>query len=244
MPIIGSSKPVYKVLCGDCLKLLPTQGQFDCVFIDPPDNIGLSYANYNDNRPYGDYLAFVRDLILECCKHTSKLWVSFNARWSAEVGAIIFSNVLIHNDWTYRACVQTFTFGQHNHKWLGNNHRPLWCIYRRSAKFYPERIRIQSWRQEHGDPRADPRGRVPGDVFDFTRVTGNSRQRRNWCPTQLNEGLVERVLKFSCPARGSVLDPCAGSGTTLIVAKQLKLSCTCIDIDPTYCEKMHGQPSE
>ena len=55
---------------------------------------------------------------------------------------------------------------------MGNNHRPLWrLMHKNTAVLYPDQIRVPSWRQENGDKRADPRGRVPGDVFDFTRVT-------------------------------------------------------------------------
>jgi site-specific DNA-methyltransferase (adenine-specific) len=95
---------------------------------------------------------------------------------------------------------------------------------------------MPSWRQKNGDKRADPRGRVPGDVFSFARVTGNSKQRRSWHPTQLNEGLVERCLKLTTPEGGTVLDPFAGTGTTLRVCDRLGMNCTLIEIDPKYCK--------
>ena len=87
-----------------------------------------------------------------------------------------------------KPCVQTFTFGQHNHHDLGNNHRPLLRLRWHDAPLYPDAIRVPSWRQENGDKRADPRGRVPGDVFDFTRVTGNSKQRRHLAPHPTQRG--------------------------------------------------------
>lgn len=74
-----------------------------------------------------------------------------------------------------------------------------------------------------------------GDVFRYTRVTGNSHQRRKWHPTQLNEGLVERCLKLTTPSGGRVCDPFAGTGTTLRVAKETDFLCTLIEIDPNYC---------
>ena len=130
-----------------------------------------------------------------------------------------------------KPCVQTYTFGQHNHHDLGNNHRPLLRLRWSDAPLLPDAIRVPSWRQENGDKRADPRGRVPGDVFDFTRVTGNSKQRRPWHPTQLNEGLVERCVKLTTPPGESILDPFAGTGTTLRVCRRLGYPCTLIEID-------------
>jgi DNA modification methylase len=71
-------------------------------------------------------------------------------------------------------------------------------------------------------------------VFDFTRVVGNSKQRRSWHPTQLNEGLVERCVKFTTPERETILDPFGGTGTTLRVCRPLGYPCTLIEIDKGY----------
>ncbi len=137
--------------------------------------------------------------------------------------------------------VQTFTFGQHRHTDFGNNHRPLWRIQRKNAQFYGDQIRVPSWRQENGDKRADPRGRVPGDVFDFPRVTGNSKQRRSWHPTQLHEGLVERCI-LSCTKPGDlVVDPFAGTGTTGRVCQRIGRDCILGDQSEVYCQKIRDE---
>jgi DNA modification methylase len=74
--------------------------------------------------------------------------------------------------------------------------------------------------------------------MDFPRVTGNSKQRRTWHPTQLNEGLVERCVKLTTPPGGTVLDPFGGTGTTLRVCKRLDLPCTLIEMDREYCRQI------
>lgn len=48
--------------------------------------------------------------------------------------------------------------------------------------------------------------------------------------------LVERCLKAGCPARGRVLDPFGGAGTTGIVAEALGHDCTLIELNPEYAE--------
>jgi len=70
-------------------------------------------------------------------------------------------------------------------------------VFVASAPIYPCQIRVPSWRMLNGDKRAAPDGKVPGNVWDFPRVTGNSKQRRAFHPTQLNEGLVERAILLS-----------------------------------------------
>lgn len=50
--------------------------------------------------------------------------------------------------------------------------------------------------------------------------------------------LVQRCLDIGCPVGGSVIDPFAGSGTTLRVAIQSGRPATGIDIHPAFCSYM------
>lgn len=86
-------------------------------------------------------------------------------------------------------------------------------------------------------------GNVPGT---------NDRSLRNWEPAPLlawimgtapfSEAhfatfppeLVERCLAAGCPKGGSVLDPFGGAGTTALVADQMQLDCTIIELNPEY----------
>jgi len=228
----------------DCMEWLPDMEEIDTIFADPPDNIGLGYDTYKDKHSEEEYVGLLQRWLCMFVAKAKTIWLSYNAKWTFEIGRIVCALQESHGKTlTVKPCVQTYTFGQHNHHDLGNNHRPLIRFQRAGAPLYPDAIRVPSWRQENGDKRADPRGRVPGDVFDFTRVTGNSKQRRSWHPTQLNEGLVERCLKLSTPVGGTVLDPFGGTGTTLRVCKTLGMACTLIELDKHYCDKIaeeHG----
>jgi len=234
----------HTLINANCLDYLRTSSrEWDTIFADPPDNIGKQYATSDDRMPDSKYIEFL-NVWLRCFVHHARtVWFSYNAKWSFAVGMIVY-DMLRDLDWLRaRNCVQTFTFGQHNHHDLGNNHRPLLRLQHVDATLFPDAIRVPSWRQKHGDKRADPRGRVPGDVFDFPRVTGNSKQRRPWHPTQLNEGLVERCLRLTTPEIGTVLDPFAGTGTTLRVCRRLGIPCTLIEREEEYCKKIareHG----
>lgn len=46
--------------------------------------------------------------------------------------------------------------------------------------------------------------------------------------------LVERCLKAGCPKGGTVLDPFGGAGTTALVADQMQLDATTIELSPDY----------
>ena len=98
----------------------------------------------------------------------------------------------------------------------------------RQAPLYPDQIRVPSWRQENGDKRADPRGRVPGDVFDFTRVTWQLEAATHVAPdtTQRGAGGAVRPHVYHRPERGrrglTVVDAFGGTGTTLRVCKRIE----------------------
>lgn len=221
---------------GDCLEILPKLDPVNCIFADPPDGIGLKYDHFKDNMTSEQYVKLLQkwlDLFLD---RADIVWVSFNARWTFEMGRIVCDLIDANKHLEAKPCVQTFTFGQCNQRDLANCHRPLWrLMHKNTAVLYPDQIRVPSWRQENGDKRADPRGRVPTDVFDVPRVTGNSKQRRAWHPTQLGEALVERCIKFTTLEGQSVLDPFGGTGTTLRVCKQINRPCTLVELSPGYC---------
>jgi len=240
----------------DCLKHLercsvPCGGRWDTIFADPPDNIGLGYNEYDDSLPVAEYRDRLREWLYAFINVANAVWFSYNSRWTTAVAGI--AEEIVEHNGNYSArkaeeqfieakfCVQTFTFGQHNHHDLGNCHRPLLRLRWKEALLFPDAIRVESERQKIGDKRADPRGRVPGDVFDFPRVTGNSKQRRTWHKTQLHEGLVERCLRLTTPPDGYVLDPFGGTGTTLRVAKRCGFNCDLIELDSTYCANIAGE---
>lgn len=213
---------------------------WDTIFADPPDNVGATYhADYTeDNLPKSIYLYAIDGFLRRALEVAGTIWLSYNAKWIFDVGKIVTAILEDQPHIQARQCVQTFTFGQHNQHDLCNGYRPLLRLRHPDAYLYPDRVRVKSWRQENGDKRADPRGRVPSDVFDFPRVTGNSKQRRSWHPTQLNELLVERCLRLTTPSGGSVLDPYAGTGTTLRVCRKLGFSCWLIERSGDYCARI------
>lgn len=96
-------------------------------------------------------------------------------------------------------------------------------------------------------------GGVPGPRAETGNVEGTGdRSLRNWEPAPMQAWviatqsfkeahfatfppeLVERCLTAGCPKGGSVLDPFGGAGTTALVADQMQLDCTIIELNPDY----------
>ena len=68
-------------------------------------------------------------------------------------------------------------------------------------------------------------------VLSFDRPTASEQH-----PTMKPVALVAYCLGNSSPVGGLVLDPFAGSGTTLIASEQTGRRCNCVEIDPAYCD--------
>jgi len=229
---------MLKLINGDTFAEVYALEPFEMAFLDPPDNLGLKYNSYYDNIPNSEYLNNLDTLIHVIAAKCQVIWISFNSKYTFPMGRIFERFLHWEKDWVGKACVQTFTFGQHNKHDLGNNHRPLWRLMRNAVPLHPDKIRVPSWRLLNGDKRANPEGRVPGDHFDIPRVTGNSKERRAWHPTQLKEDLYERCIKLCCHEQDTVVDLFAGTGTLARVAGKCGVNATMIEVDKMYCSKI------
>ena len=81
------------------------------------------------------------------------------------------------------------------------------------------------------------------DTWYFPRVAGTFKERSGWHGCQMPERLLARII-LSCSNRGDVvLDPFAGSGTTLTVAKKLDRQWVGYDMSPDYAAKAESRLS-
>ncbi len=227
----------HKLICADWMDAIQVVGDdyYACAFADPPDNTGLKYDGYDDNLEPDDYFGLLSKWFRKLVQVAGVSWISYNSKWTAEVGAIVADIRRSTPGLQTKHCVQTFTFGQHNKYDLGNGYRPLWRLRWEDAEIYPDQIRVESKRQQIGDPRANPNGKVPLDTFDFPRVPGNAKQRRTWHKTQLHEGLIERCIKLSTAEGDRVLDPFGGTGTVLRVCRRIDRYSTTCEVSQEYC---------
>lgn len=225
---------------GDALEYLRSvDRRYSCIIADPPDNLGLQYNSYRDKRDPEDYYQWLGELMrLAVCK-SQHFWLSYYWQHDLRIShqALVLLRQGLCTGW--KKYIWRFTFGQHKETDCGSGYRILLRLSQ-TAVTPPERV--ESERQRLGDSRADPRGRVPDDVWEFPRVVGNSAERRRWHPTQHPEGVYKRlgVMSGSREPGFSVLDLFAGTGTVFRVFGK---SADGVEIDPHYCSeivKEHG----
>ncbi len=107
----------------------------------------------------------------------------------------------------------------------------------------------------YGDRRANPVGKLPddtwvlrpqeeerafqteGDTWYVSRVCGTFKERGDH-PCQMPEAVLERIIKVSSEPGDLILDPFAGSGTTLAVAKRLGRDFLGIELSKEYVRKI------
>jgi site-specific DNA-methyltransferase (adenine-specific) len=63
-------------------------------------------------------------------------------------------------------------------------------------------------------------------------------------PTQKPEGIIRPILSYSVPPGGTVVDCFAGSGTTLVVARELGMKAIGIEADEAACAGIVGRLSQ
>ncbi len=130
-----------------------------------------------------------------------------------------------------------YTFGQNTKRKFARSHTHLfyWVKDPKNFTFDDMSVRIPSARQTtYADKRANPKGKLPDDVWSFSRVCGTFYERASWHPCQMPERLLERIIKVSSEAGDLVVDPFSGSGTTCVVAARLKRTYFGIDVSREY----------
>lgn len=95
-------------------------------------------------------------------------------------------------------------------------------------------------RERSSSTRVVSDGTPMGDVWDIGVIAPVSRERTGY-PTQKPEALLDRLIKALTEPGDKVLDPYAGSGTTLVVAARLGRGFVGIDRSDAALETIRGR---
>ncbi len=229
---------------GDCLAQLQQlpAGVIDLAFADPPFNIGYDYDVYHDQRDYHAYVDWTRRWMgaaARALKADGTFWVAIGDEYAAEVKLIAQNDLkLTCRSWV----IWYYTFGVNCKKKFSRSHAHLFHFIKDPQRFTfnDAEIRVPSARQlVYADARANPAGRLPDDTWIlrpqdvpngfapdhdtwyFPRVAGTFKERAGFHGCQMPERLLGRIIACCSNPGEIVLDPFAGSGTTLAVAKKL-----------------------
>jgi DNA modification methylase len=235
-------------------------GVVDLAFADPPFNIGYEYDSYDDRLESEKYLDWCRQWtgeVVRVLKPNGTFWLAIGDEYAAEL------KIMLQRE--HRLCCRSwvvwyYTFGVNCKYKFSRSHAHLFHMVKdpKDFTFNVEATRVPSARQlVYGDRRANAAGRLPDDTWIlrpqdlpdgfrpdedtwyFPRVCGTFKERTGWHGCQMPEQLLGRIIR-ACSREGDlVLDPFAGSGTTLAVAKKLGRRFLGFELSKEYSERIH-----
>ncbi len=248
----------------DCLPGLAflEAARVDLAFADPPFNIGYDYDVYHDRQEGERYLDWCRKWgaeIVRVLKPDGTFWLAIGDEYAAELKLIFQKELgLACRNWV----VWYYTFGVHCTRKFARSHAHLFYFVKDPKRFTfdDKAVRVPSARElVYNDARAHPEGRLPDDTWIlrpqdltggfkpdedtwyFPRVAGTFKERKGWHGCQMPEQLLGRIIR-ACSRPGEVvLDPFAGSGTTLAVAKKLGRRWIGFELSENYAAKIEAR---
>ncbi len=237
---------VGRIYQGDCLDVMRQieSGTVDLAFADPPFNIGYEYDAYHDQQDPEEYVAWSRAWIEEVYRVLTPggtFWLAIGDEYAAELKLAAEHQVgFMARSWV----VWYYTFGVNCTRKFSRSHAHLLHFVKDEENFTfnadDPQVRVPSARAlVYADKRANPAGRLPDDTWIlrpqdlqegfqptddtwyYARVAGTFKERQGFHGCQMPEQLLGRIIRASSNPGDVVLDPFAGSGTTLAVAKKL-----------------------
>jgi len=242
----GGDELINQIFHGDCLQIMPTfpDKSIDMILCDLP--YGTTQCKWDVVLPF--------DL----------LWAEYN-RIIKDNGAIVlfgsepFSSTLrlsnINNykyDWIWDKVKGTGFLNAR--KQPMRNHETISVFYKKQCTYNPQKttghVLKKSYRSKekqtevYGEMRKDyvyeSNERYPRSIQVFSTDTQNSSLH----PTQKPEALCEYLIKTYTNEGEVVLDNCAGSGTTLVAARNLNRNFIGIELEEKYVEVARKRLSE
>lgn len=230
------------IIIGNCVKIMQSlTPKFQLVFADPPFNYGVDYGTWDDKMPESKYEEFTEIWLQRASRlllPTGSMWVHIPDEIVAFVDTYCRKRLkLTRINW----CIIHHRFGQCiSSRFIRSKCHGLYYAKNASKRVWnQEQILVPSDRAtKYNDPRtrttSRPGMRVPLDVFEYSRVQGNDRERRPLHKNQLREKYLERVILATTNPNDWVLDPFVGSGTTCVVASALNRRSVGIEISPKF----------
>ena len=232
---IGNGK-IYE---GDCNTIMPTlkEESVDLIVTSPPYNLEKEYVIHNDAMPYQEYLSFLEQTWQNCYRLL---------KWDGRI-CINLGNVSVK---TREFTVAHVAFQL---KKIGFNYRDhaIWNkqnIHKRTAwgswksPSCPYLIQpfeyILVFNKKFGKKRGTQTDLTREEFIDWTNALWSfqpeTKVKEHPAPFPME--LPKRLIKLYSFIGDTIFDPFLGSGTTGLVAEQLKRRWIGIEINPSFVE--------
>ncbi len=237
------------LICGDILNVLGTveNDSIDLVVTSPPYNIGKEYETKLELDEYVTWCAQWLGELFRVVKSTGSLWLNLGYVEVADRGRAVPLPYLMWDKspfyllqevvWHYGAGVAARrAFSPRNEKWLWYVKDPVNYYFDLDAVRDPN-VKYPH-QKKNGKLKCNPIGKNPGDVWIIPKVTsgsGRASPERTSHPAQFPTALIKRIIRACSREEDVVLDPFAGSGSTLEASLLERRRGLGIEIRPDYC---------
>lgn len=238
-----------RLICGDAVQALKGMdaATVDLTVTSPPYNIGKAYEEL---RPLDEYLNWCECWMNEVYRVTrpyGAFWLNLGYLEVERKGRAVPLPYLLWNRspfyllqeivWHYGAGVAARrAFSPRNEKWLWFVKDPNRYVFNLDEVRDPD-VKYPK-QKKNGKLKCNPLGKNPGDVWLFPKVTsgmGRASKERTAHPAQFPVAVVTRIIR-ACSNQGDlILDPFAGSGSTLVASIGCDRRSFGIEIRPDYC---------
>ncbi len=227
--------------------------EFHLSFLDPPFNQGKDYKFFNDDLPHEEYWQWMGKILSVIFDRTVEGGAVYFMQREKNTEFVL--NVLREAGWSFQnliiwkkktsAVPGATRFGKHFQiiAYAIKGERPRVFNRLRISPPLPQEYKFE---RESGvfltdiwdDIRELTSGYFAGD--EAIRAEHGERFHKQQSPV----ALLMRIIMSSSSVGDTVFDPFAGTGTTLVVAKQLKRNSIGIDIDPENVELINRRIKE
>ncbi len=211
----------HTVTAQDWLDLAPSldAASIDLLYTDPPFNTGKvqsSHAgSYDDAWPTTDaWIDWLRERLvatLPALKPTANILLHLDHRTSHRARCLL--DDLLGADRFVNHLIWSYGLGGSSPRRFARKHDDIlfYCLDPDAYFFDPPMVPATSNRMKGQLKKAT-------DVIDIPAINNMATERVGY-PTQKPLALLDLLIGACCPPGGTVLDPCCGSGTTLVAAK-------------------------
>ncbi|OGO35866.1 MAG: restriction endonuclease subunit M, partial [Chloroflexi bacterium RBG_16_56_8] len=253
-PALFYSHPNGEIWVGDAiawLRSLPSES-VDLVFADPPYNINKAeWDSFESQQEYVNWSLEWIEQAARVLKPTGTLYICGFSEILADLKlpALRFFQGCRWIVWHYKNKANL------GGDW-GRSHESI-LHFRKTKQFtfnvdsvrvpygnhtlkYPEHPQAETSQYGKGNNKnhlwqPNPKGAKPRDVLEIP-TTCNGMHEKTQHPTQKPEELLRKIILASSNASDLIIDPFLGSGTTVVVAEQLKRKWKGNDTSLEYCQ--------
>lgn len=229
------SEPGITIYHGDCREILPHLEPVDLVLTDPP----YGETSLEWDKDATDWIRLCEPIILP----SGSIWCfgsmrSFMRQWLHWGRWKFAQDVVWEKQNGSGFCTDRF---KRVHEHVVQWYRGSWdAIYKCPVRHPKNHDTNKSLRGRGKTPHRGDIGALPylDDGMRMVRSVIATPNCNSFAehPTQKPTGLLEVFILSSCPIDGIVLDPFAGSGSTIVAAKDLGRKAIGIEISEAYCE--------